>query len=116
MSLERIFKALVSLGLSQNDARVYMFLALTGPKKALRIVRNLKISKQQICRSLKNLQNKGIIVADIENQNAFSALPFDKALESLIKMEKKQTLIIQETNETLLSNWKTMIKKNSINS
>jgi len=106
----------VSLGLSQTDARVYIFLALKGPEKALNIVKNLKISKQQIYRSLKHMQNKGIIVADIENQNAFSALPFEKALESLIEMEKKQTLIIQETKETLLSNWKTVIKKNSINS
>lgn len=111
MSLERIFKALVSLGLSQIDARVYIFLALIGPKKPLGIVKDLKISKQQIYRSLKHLQNKGIIVTDIVNQNRFSALPFEKALESLIKMEKKQTLIIQQKKETLLSNWQTMISR-----
>jgi len=92
---------------------VYIFLALTGPKKAVGIVKDLKISKQQIYRSLEHLQNRGIIVADIENQNAFSALPFEKTLESLINMEKKQTLIIQQTKETLLSNWQTMISRES---
>jgi len=116
LSLERLYKALVSLGISQTDARVYIFLALKGPKKATNIVDNLKISKQQIIRSLKNLQNKGLIIAELKNQNGFSALPFEEALEALIKTEKKQTKKIQETKETLLSNLKTIIKKNSTNS
>lgn len=110
MSLERIFKALVSLGLSETDARVYIFLALKGPKKPRKIVDNLKISKQQIVRSLSNLQDKGIIIPDSDGQRGFSALPFDKALKLLIKTEKEQTRMMQEA---LLSTWKTMIKKNS---
>ena len=107
MSLERIFKALVSLGLSQTDARVYIFLALKGPKKARNIVDNLKINKQQIIHSLENLQNKGIIIADLDKKNTFSALPFEEALELLIKMEKEQAQAIQESKEELLASWKT---------
>ena len=115
MSLERIYQALVSLGMSETDVRVYIFLALKGPKKAKNIVDNLKISKQKIIQSLKNLQNKGIIIAELKNQNGFSALPFEEALEALIKTKKKQTKKIQETKETLLLNLKT-IKKKSTNS
>ena len=107
LSLERIFKALVSLDLSQIDAKVYMFLALAGPKKTLNIVNNLKISKQQISQSLISLQKRGIIFGDLENQNEFSALPFEKALELLIKTEKVKTQILQETKKTLLSDRKT---------
>lgn len=106
----------MSLGISQTEARIYIFLALKGPKKAKNIVDNLKISKQQIIQSLKNLQNKGIIIAELKNQNGFSALPFKEALESLIRKEKKQTKKIQETKEILLSNMKNIIKKNSSNS
>jgi sugar-specific transcriptional regulator TrmB len=112
LSLERVFKALVSLGLSQTDARVYMFLALKGPKKAKVLVDNLKLSRQQIHRSLKHLQGKGIIVADVDRQGAFSALLFEKALELLIETEKAQTQILQETKETALSEWKTMRRGN----
>jgi sugar-specific transcriptional regulator TrmB len=106
LSLERVFKALVSLDLSQNDAKVYMFIALTGRKNTLNIVNNLKISKQQISQSLTNLQNRGIIFADRENQNEFFALPFEKALELLIKTEKAKTQILRETKKILLSDWK----------
>ena len=109
MSLERIFKALLSLDLSQFDAKVYIFLALTGPKKKMSIVNDLKINKQQISKSLLNLQNIGIIFADPKNQNEFSALPFERALELLIKTEKAKTQILKETKKTLLSDWKTSI-------
>ena len=90
MSLERIFKALVSLGLSEIEARVYVLLALKGPEKAVSIVKNLQISKQQIYRSLEHLQDKGIIVSDPENKKSFSALPFEEALKLLIRKEKER--------------------------
>jgi len=100
----------VNLGLSQTDARVYTFLALKGPEKAVSVVKNLEISKQQIYRSLKHLQDKGIIISDPERKNSFSALPFEEALKSLISKEKEQTKMMQKT---LLLTWKTIIKKNS---
>lgn len=109
MSLERVFKTLVSLDLSQIDARVYIFLALTGPKNTLNIVNNLRTSKQQISQSLAHLKKRGIIFGDLENQNEFSALPFEKALELLIKTEKAKTQILQETKKSLLSDWKTSL-------
>jgi predicted transcriptional regulator len=107
LSLERVFKALLSLDLSQIDAKVYMFIALTGPKRKLSIVNGLKISKQQISQSLVNLQNRGIIFTDFKNRNEFVALPFEKALEQLIKTEKVKTQILTETKKTLFLDWKT---------
>ena len=86
-----------------------MFLALLGPKNTLSIVNNLKISKQQISRSLRKLQERGIIFGDLCNQNEFSALPFEKALDLLIKTEKVKTQILQETRQPLLSDWKKTI-------
>ena len=110
MSLQRIFKALVILGLSQIDARVYIFLALKGPEEALSIVRNLKTTKQQICQSLKHLQDKGIIISDTENGKMFSALPFEEVLKSLLRKEKEQNKMMQKI---LLENWRIMIRRNS---
>ena len=107
MSLQHLFKALVSLDLSQIDVKVYMILALSGPKTKLGIVNDLKINKQQISQSLVNLKNRGIIFADLKNQNEYVALPFEKALELLIKTEKAKTQILKETKKTLLSDWKT---------
>jgi sugar-specific transcriptional regulator TrmB len=107
LSLERIFKALTSLGLSEPDARVYIFLALKGPKKPDKIVDKLKISNKQIIQSLKNLENRGILT-DIDSQKGYSALPFEKALKLLIKAEKEKII---SSEENLISNWKSAIKK-----
>lgn len=115
MSLERVFKALVSLGLSEPDARVYVYLALKGSTKTESIVDNLKISRQQIHRSLKYLQDKGIVFADSKSRSIFSALVFEKALDLLIETEKEKTEILQETKKSLLSEWKTSIRRNITN-
>jgi sugar-specific transcriptional regulator TrmB len=116
LSLERIFKALVSLGLSERDAQVYVYLALKGPTKTGSIVDNLKMSGQQIHRSLKYLQDKGIVFADSKSRGVFSALAFEKALKLLIETEKTKNQILQDTKEALLSDFKTATKKNSANS
>jgi sugar-specific transcriptional regulator TrmB len=84
-----------------------VFLALKGPKKARNIVGNLKINRQQIIRSIKSLQNKGIIASDSENQNVFSALPFEEALELLISKEKEKTQAVQKSKDELLASWET---------
>ena len=115
MSLDRIFKALVSLGLSEPDARVYVYLALRGQTEAGSIVDNLKMSRQQIYRSLKCLQDKGIVFADSKSRGVFSALLFEKALELLIETEKEKTEILKETKKNLLQDWKTSTRKNSTN-
>jgi sugar-specific transcriptional regulator TrmB len=113
LSLERIFKALVDLGLSEPDARVYIFLALNGPKDAKILIEKLKISQQQILQSLRNLKNEEIILTDNKNRKIFSALPFEKALKLLIKTEREQTKTVQKN---LLHKWNAMMKKDSTNS
>jgi sugar-specific transcriptional regulator TrmB len=115
MSRERIFKALTSLGLSESDARVYILLALKGPIKTGNIVNDLKMSRQQIYRSLKYLQDKGIVFADSTNRGVFSALAFEKALKLLIEMEKEMTEILQETKKSILQDWKTSTRKKNAN-
>ena len=115
LSLERVFKALTSLGLSESDARVYIFLALKGPTKTGNIVNDLKMSRQQIHRSLKFLQDKRIVFADRKNQDVFSALLFEKALELLIETEEEKTEILLETKKSILQDWKTSTRKKNAN-
>jgi len=105
----------VSVGLSETDARVYVYLALKGPTEAGSIVDNLKMSRQQIYCSLKHLQDKRIVFVDSKNQGVFSALLFEKALELLIETEKEKTEILQETKKSILQDLKTSTKKKNAN-
>jgi sugar-specific transcriptional regulator TrmB len=106
MSLERIFKALVKLGLTEIDARVYIFLATKEPNIARNIAEALKTNKQQIYLSLKRLQAKEIVNSNNEQPAIFSALPFEKALNKLIDAKTEEAQNIEQNKEELLAAWR----------
>jgi HTH-type transcriptional regulator, sugar sensing transcriptional regulator len=105
LSLERIFKALVNLGLSQTETRVYIHLAIKGQAEARSIIYNLKINKQQLYRCLKRLRNKKIVNSNLAFPAMFSAVPFEKALKILINTKNEQAGIIEEKKAGLLTIW-----------
>jgi sugar-specific transcriptional regulator TrmB len=102
---------LVKLGFTKTDAQVYVFLATEGPQKARTIAEALKLSKQQLYRTLKNLQNKGAVNVSPEHPARFSAVLFEKVLDILIKAKKEQQQALQESKENLLSTWQSITKK-----
>ncbi len=109
MSQERILNALKSLGLSQIEADVYLFLANNGPQKTTKIMADLKLQEQQISDSLERLTNRGVINLTQEHSALFYALPFEKALEILVKERLKRAQTIEEKKSRILSEWKDMI-------
>jgi sugar-specific transcriptional regulator TrmB len=106
LSLERIYKALVSLGLSQTDARVYIHLATKGPAQARRIIDDLSVTKRQVYRSLNRLQDKSIIIANDKHPKEYSALPFETVLDMLINLKQEQAQDIKKRRKELLSSWR----------
>jgi sugar-specific transcriptional regulator TrmB len=113
LSLERILKALVSLGLSQTDAQIYIYLAAEGPAKARNIINGLTINKRQVYRSLKRLQDKGITIANDERPFEFSAVPFEEVLDLLMEIKKEQAQTLQESKKEFLSSWRKILEENS---
>jgi sugar-specific transcriptional regulator TrmB len=105
LSLNRVFKALIELGLSQTDARVYIYLATKGSKSANEICDALKANKQIIYPSLKNLRNNRIITVNSKRPLIFSAVPFEEVLDMLIKKKFEQSEEILETKKELVKSW-----------
>jgi len=105
MSLNRVFKALIELGLSQTDACVYIYLATKGSKSANQICDALKANKQIIYPSLKNLRNNRIIAVSSKRPLIFSAVPFEEVLDMLIKRKFEQSEEILETKKELVKSW-----------
>ena len=58
VSFERMMDALVSLGLTQRDAQIYIYLAKKGPHKAIDVISGLGIHKRQFNNSLRSLKKK----------------------------------------------------------
>jgi sugar-specific transcriptional regulator TrmB len=115
LSLERILKALLNLGLSQTDAKIYIYLATEGPSKARRIISGLTINGRQVYRSLKRLRNKGITIANDKRPSEFSAVPFEVVLNLLMKIKKEQAEALQVSKEELISAFRTEEKQFNAN-
>jgi sugar-specific transcriptional regulator TrmB len=116
MSLDRVFKALIDLGLSKPEAQVYIFLETKGPDTARKLATALQINRQQMYRILKRLQDKKIIKIASGHPAEFSALPFEEALNLLIQHKKKNAKTAQNNKKELLAYWQIMIKKKPQNS
>jgi sugar-specific transcriptional regulator TrmB len=85
LTQEWMLKNLINLGFKPKDAQVYVFLALNGPQNAKTITSTLQTQKRQVYRILKKLQNREIVNATSNRAAQFSAVPFDKVLDKLIK-------------------------------
>ena len=109
MSREWIIRALVGLGLKRTDAQVYVFLAKTGPQKARTIASQLGMYKQQLYRSLKTLQNKGMVNATFEHPACFSAVSLEKILDAFIEAKKKEAQRVEQNKNEILSSWQSML-------
>ncbi len=99
MSLERIIKALMKLGLSKLDAEVYVHLANHNSQKAMILAKALKFTRPKIYASLRNLTKKGLVT---KKGLIFSALPFEEVLDMLITKEKELTDALQESEKEFL--------------
>ena len=116
LSLERVLKALQSLGLSQTEARIYIFLEKNGSRESIDIAQALKLHTKELTRGLKNLQDKQIVKASAQKTVKFSAVYFEKTINLLIETKKEQALAWHESRKELIKTWQSLIEKDTSNS
>jgi sugar-specific transcriptional regulator TrmB len=112
LSYERVLKALVGLGLSETEAEVYVLLATEGSQKCIVIAETLKANKHQVDHSLRTLQNRGLLDSPFECRQ-FSAVPFEKALDILIKAHLEKVQRIEQKKKEILTQWQDLMDANS---
>jgi sugar-specific transcriptional regulator TrmB len=100
---EPAVKMLIELGLTPIDARVYLLLEKKGPKKGKELLIALKINRQQLYRSLKNLESKGIVNSTIERPAQFSSIPSQQVLDMVIKNKVNEASQLQHRRAEILS-------------
>ena len=115
MSLERVIKALIDLGLSRQDAEIYVYLAKHGPLSDISLTKKLKIKKKQLIQILNNLKHKEIVRTVDRTSIELYAIPFEEALNLLIEINKQQNVALQEVKRELLTCWKNISQKTSKN-
>jgi len=110
LSLDRIFKALLTFGFSEPETIVYIHLTNKGPAIAKDLIKSLNINRRQLYRILKNLQQRRMV--DCSGFPAtFHAKPVDQILIMLINQKHEEAQVIEEKKADLLSIWKSINMK-----
>lgn len=109
LSLEKALKALTNLGLSEVDAKVYIYLAKKGPHEQEALANALKLTKHQLCLSIERLLSKQMVEITEALSIKYSAIELEKVLDQLVDSGKEQVKVLQLKSNEFLFAWYTMI-------
>lgn len=104
-TLEKINDELINFGLTSREAKVYIHLARFGPQKANKIAEDIHTHRTETYHTLTSLQNKGIVTATLERPISFVALPFEKAIEKIIALEKERVSLTEKKSPHIFEIW-----------
>ncbi|MEM2759803.1 MAG: helix-turn-helix domain-containing protein [Nitrososphaerales archaeon] len=98
-------RGLIKLGLTNGEARLYVFLARTGAKKASEVTKLTGLARSETYTILNSLRKKGLVSCSLRYPVDFVAVPFEDALNILIGIEKERLIALERQNATLLDAW-----------
>ena len=105
---KNIIEVLRDYGLTEAEAEVYIFLAKTGVQKARDISSSLNMNKAQSYRILKDLETRGIVEQTLETPSRFTAIPFEKLLDVIIRGKMDEVDSLEDKKVDLLAYWRSM--------
>jgi len=102
---DSLLSSLLEFGLTQNQARVYLFLSKNASKSAPDISKCLKIPRTETYHLLNGLQSKGITIAAFGKPTKFQAIPFDKSINILVNNERTRLDELEKQSLYMISQW-----------
>jgi sugar-specific transcriptional regulator TrmB len=109
VNYERFLKTLALLGLSRNDAEIYLYLIAKGRRRVRDITKEVNLPKHNVYNSLKRLGKKGIVTANCEQVTTFSAQSFEKIMDSCVRIKQHEAENMEKKRKEILSNWRIMM-------
>ena len=108
MNDKNILEVLRDFGLTDTEAEVYIFLAKSCVQKARDISSSLKMNKAQVYRILKDLEKRAIIEQTLQSPSRFTAIPFEKLLDTIIRGKRNAVNLLEDKRDDLLAYWKSV--------
>jgi pimeloyl-ACP methyl ester carboxylesterase/DNA-binding transcriptional regulator GbsR (MarR family) len=110
VSQKKAKNVLKDFGLTNKEAEVYIFLARHEVLTGGAIAKQTKIARSLVYRILKSLQAKGLVEPTFESPKRFMAVPFEKALDLIIKTRQEEALLVERAKKDLLEDWRVINK------
>jgi len=115
-ALRDINIALTRFRLSRNEVKVYLYLAQYGAQKAQKIAESLRVHRTEAYKILRTLENMGVIYRVLERPMKFTAVPFEKILDTEIEERRQRIYQIERKKEDLLHSWRILPKSDESDS
>ena len=109
-ALRDINTALTRFKLSKNEVKVYLYLARYGAQKAQKIAESLGVHRTEAYKILRTLENEGVIYRVLERPMKFTAVPFEKVLDTEIEERRQRIHHLEKKKEELLHLWHSLPK------
>ncbi len=103
--VERIIRVLLDLGFTLNEAKVYVYLAKTGYRKAIEIAENIGIPRTETYQILNRLQSKGVVIATMEHPVRYAAVEFGDLLKNMINVSMERLKEFDRRRGEILEVW-----------
>lgn len=97
---------LTKYDLTQNQAKVYLYLSKIGIKTASEISKSLKIPRTETYHLLSILQQKGIIFSVFGKPTKFNAVGIEESIAILVNNEKNKIMELETGKENIITIWK----------
>ena len=101
MKKEQIIEMLMSLGLSEYEAKVYITLVLSGPCNVSSISKESGVPQSKIYEMLDRLENKQLIETISQVPKTVKAIPPEIALKNLIEEKENKMSELKKSVEVL---------------
>jgi sugar-specific transcriptional regulator TrmB len=96
---------LACMGLTDQQSKIYVFLAKKGAKKASEVAKLLNLPRTHTYNLLNSLQKKGLVSCTMNYPIKFAATPLDKAVKTLLDMEKQKLVSFESQSRQMLDAW-----------
>ncbi len=101
---------LQALGLSENEAQVYLYLALYKERRASEISEALNLHRTNTYRILGDLEKRSLVSSVFEKPLKFIATPFEQAVDKLIQTKKLRIQLLENKKKALINVWLSLSK------
>ena len=81
---------LISFGLSEKEAQLYLHLLKYGPKSTSLLAKSLKTNREDVHRTLNALIDKGMVNPSLETPTVYAAVELETALDVALKKHERE--------------------------
>ncbi len=105
LQLDKIAEGLCKFGLTQNQAKTYIFLGKYGPQTAPTIFKTLKLPRTETYHLLNGLQKMGMVSATFDHPIKFTALSFGTAMKAIVDSGQERLNQMEKEGKALHEIW-----------